>query len=72
MEPAGWSERTAGVCISQALVSGIAVVTGQTRTQSQLWESQDHYTRRVLVRYDGVFFPGRFWDILYEHREWPK
>jgi hypothetical protein len=41
-------------------VFGIAV-TGHTWTRSQLWGSQDHYTRRVLVRYDGVNF---VWLVL--------
>lgn len=62
MDPASWTGRTGG-CISQALFSGIAVATGQTRTQSQLWESQDHYTRRVLVLYDGVFFSSSFFAL---------
>ena len=49
-----------GVCILQAPVFGIAVATGQIRTQSQLWDLQDQHTRRVLVRYDGVLFLGYY------------
>ena len=48
------------LCISEALFFGIAVVTGQTRTQSQPWEPQDHWTRTVLVLYDGVSFFSDF------------
>ena len=62
-----WSQETeeesTGICILQAFFSGIAVATGQTRTQSQLWESQDHYTRRVLLLYDGVWL-FLIWSIL--------